>query len=512
MKLEERVDRMYERILDLSRKSNNREREKSVVHFLEQLKSYGINYQSHSIPWWMVRTTNRNYDVLVPGELDDEILFIAHYDSFALLRAPGADDNASGVALLEEMLLQDIASKPRYTHRYVFSGSEECGHLMFYSMLALLGASFVVPYSAAFLLPFFCVKLGTTGSAEYAKSCFKTMHLKKLKAVLAIDSVGSGDCFVIPRYPVSASLAGSIIPYKRAARLDKIIKKSAWELGYKTKDFLLGGTTDHVSFIEKVPALTILLDKAGKSSPVIVGGKLHTSSDSIEMIEKDSLAAALSVVQRVVERIEHRVKEREPFKIEDGGFANLYRICDGSENFVLCLRKGNKDGQHPVNSVYLCDAKLEGKKARVGRLRFLDWGVERTLDEEVSLLFSDAQRLKVSSIELGRGIVFKRDKRIGQLLNKYLCRISAAVGHIAEKYQVPVLGATALCAAASSSLIVGKLALSCGLGLNFFYPLSLAIAFAGYFPFIKYGLPGLAGLAKAESRYAELSALSRLLR
>ena len=76
----------------------------------------------------MVRTTDCNFIVTVPGRVPKSIALVAHYDTWAGFskKAPGADDNTSGEEVLKQYLLRDFLadSPPPLTHVYLFAGSE----------------------------------------------------------------------------------------------------------------------------------------------------------------------------------------------------------------------------------------------------------------------------------------------------------------------------------------------------------------------------------------------------
>ncbi len=71
-----------------------------------------------------VRTTRWNYLFTVPGESEDRVDLVAHYDTW---RGPGADDNTTGEEILKQYLLADLraARRPALTHTYFMAGSEE---------------------------------------------------------------------------------------------------------------------------------------------------------------------------------------------------------------------------------------------------------------------------------------------------------------------------------------------------------------------------------------------------
>jgi hypothetical protein len=67
---------------------------------------------------------NTNIMVTQPGKREAALLLCAHFDTVE--KSPGADDNASGVAVLLEV---EIPSSPEYTIILVFFTGEECGLL-----------------------------------------------------------------------------------------------------------------------------------------------------------------------------------------------------------------------------------------------------------------------------------------------------------------------------------------------------------------------------------------------
>ena len=73
------------------------------------------------------KSTSHNVAAYLKGEIDDEIVITAHYDSVPLSK--GIYDNLSGsIAILA--ILEDLAKKEhRYSLRFVFCGSEERGLL-----------------------------------------------------------------------------------------------------------------------------------------------------------------------------------------------------------------------------------------------------------------------------------------------------------------------------------------------------------------------------------------------
>ncbi|MFW9935515.1 MAG: M20/M25/M40 family metallo-hydrolase, partial [Candidatus Thorarchaeota archaeon] len=69
---------------------------------------------------------SESYNILgeIPGEEPDVILLSAHYDTAPY--SPGAADNAGGTAILLELARIFADSNPRWTLRFLATGSEEC--------------------------------------------------------------------------------------------------------------------------------------------------------------------------------------------------------------------------------------------------------------------------------------------------------------------------------------------------------------------------------------------------
>ncbi|MFX1577731.1 MAG: M28 family metallopeptidase [Promethearchaeota archaeon] len=69
---------------------------------------------------------SESYNILgeIPGEEPDVILLSAHYDTAPY--SPGAADNAGGTAILLELARIFANSNPRWTLRFLATGSEEC--------------------------------------------------------------------------------------------------------------------------------------------------------------------------------------------------------------------------------------------------------------------------------------------------------------------------------------------------------------------------------------------------
>jgi hypothetical protein len=86
--------------------------EEEAAHYLKRiLQQKGLSPEYHT-----------NVTAVIQGKKEESFLFCAHFDTVAT--SPGADDNASGVAVLLEL---DIPENPQYTPILAFFTGEEKG-------------------------------------------------------------------------------------------------------------------------------------------------------------------------------------------------------------------------------------------------------------------------------------------------------------------------------------------------------------------------------------------------
>jgi hypothetical protein len=145
------------------------------------------------------RTTGYNYVFTVPGDTQERLVLVAHYDTW---RGPGADDNTTGEEIVKQYLIEDLrsAKRPTLTHVYILAGSEECGLIGFASQVVLgvsLGLANIALSHGLFgmaalglaLAPLAGFRFGVSGSREYVAG-LSAAELALVKSVVAVDSVG----------------------------------------------------------------------------------------------------------------------------------------------------------------------------------------------------------------------------------------------------------------------------------------------------------------------------------
>src|SRR5205823_7615088 len=195
---------------ELSPESRNEGNERQVEEFIARLRAeFGdrVVIERQRLSAWAVRTTRWNYLFTVPGESDDRIVLVAHYDTW---RGPGADDNTTGEEILKQYLIADLraARRPALTHTYFLAGSEECGLIGLTSQLllalglqaanlALTQQNWLYAGVALALAPLAGYRFGVSGSREYVKT-LSTEELRRIRGVVSVDSVGEGRLY-IPR-------------------------------------------------------------------------------------------------------------------------------------------------------------------------------------------------------------------------------------------------------------------------------------------------------------------------
>ena len=357
---------------------------------------------------WAVRTTRWNYLFTVPGDSAECVVLVAHYDTW---RGPGADDNTTGEEILKQYLLADLGAprRPALTHVYFLAGSEECGLVGLFSQvllsLGMLAGNVALTYRdwgmlaiAIALLPVASYRFGVSGSREYVRTLHED-ELRRIRAVVSIDSVGEGRLY-IPRGTMGADFLRVLIPFGDYDSLNDLLEEAAHLHGIKYNNFLAGGTTDHVSFLEVhnglwarlraavsrsdapflIPASALVAMRPGKASPIVFGGKIHTPNDTPDRVYAEPLRETLLVLDYFLHRIDGGTRVGAPRWLDDFHYARLFRVDAGH---VLALKDAVEPNRRNVNGVYGATATIEGNHAHVRVGGLLGWGVETRLRDEV---------------------------------------------------------------------------------------------------------------------------------
>ncbi|MBI4610511.1 MAG: M28 family peptidase [Candidatus Rokubacteria bacterium] len=395
---------------------------------------------------WAVRTTRWNFIFTVPGESPDIFLLVAHYDTW---RGPGADDNTTGEEILKQYLLADLrdSQRPGLTHVYFLAGSEECGLIGLLSQLlvalglnvgvqALQQQSFWLLGLALALCPLASYRFGVAGSREYVRA-LSSEELERIRAVVSIDSVGEGRLF-IPRSTLGADFIRALVPFGDYDAFTDVLEEGAHLHGIKYNNYLAGGTTDHLSFLEvnnglwaratqglrrewarltgghyraarQIPASALVAMQPGKASPLVFGGKLHTPQDIPERVHDQPLMDALLVTDYLFHIVEGGERVREPRDLNEFHYARVYEVArPGRRAYWLALRDAVEPNRRNLNAVYGAAAVVDEvrKEATVDVGEIVGWGVDTRLREDVAELAAAAgyryKRVRIDRLTVRR--------------------------------------------------------------------------------------------------------------
>ena len=406
---------------ELSPESRNEGNERQVEEFIARLRvEFGdrVVIERQRLSAWAVRTTRWNYLFTVPGESVDRIVLVAHYDTW---RGPGADDNTTGEEILKQYLLADLraARRPALTHTYFLAGSEECGLVGLSSQillalglqaanLALTQQDWLYAIVAVALAPLAGYRFGVSGSREYVKT-LSPDELRRIRGVVSVDSVGEGRLY-IPRGTLGADFLHVLIPFGDYDSINDLLEEGAHLHGIKYNNYLAGGTTDHVSFLEvnnglwvrlreslrrlaarlahrpyapplRIPATALVAMVPGKASPLVFGGKIHTPNDTPDRVYAQPLRETLLILDYFFHRLEGGDRVGEPRHLDEFHYARLYRTNDGH---LLVLKDAVEPNRRNVNGVYRVTARVEGKGAVARVQALVGWGVETRLRDQVA--------------------------------------------------------------------------------------------------------------------------------
>ncbi len=419
-----------------------------------------------------VRTTRWNYLFTVPGASEDRVVLVAHYDTW---RGPGADDNTTGEEILKQYLLADLRAgrRPALTHTYFMAGSEECGLVGLTSQillalglqaanLALTQQDWLYGALAVALAPLASYRFGVSGSREYVKT-LSPDELRRIRGVVSIDSVGDGRLY-IPRGTMGADFLHVLIPFGDYDSINDLLEEAAHLHGIKYNNFLAGGTTDHVSFLEvnnglwsrardvvrraaarltgrrytpplRIPATALVAMVPGKASPIVFGGKIHTPRDTPDRVYPEPLRETLLILDYFFHRLEGGTRVGEPRFLDEFHYARLYRAGDGH---LLALKDAVEHNRRNVNGVYRVKATIDGARAVAHVQEMVGWGVETRLRDQVAdtcaRLGLSWERERIAQLEVigdGTRLHFARKlgpwRRLAQLYHRAVAACQAVV-------------------------------------------------------------------------------------
>jgi len=201
---------------------------------------------------------SRNVIGRLEGTSPETIVVAAHHDS-ASDSIPGANDDASGVAVLIETA-RAVALRPhRLTYLFISFCAEEEG---------LLGSRFFVEQE----------------------------DLSHVKAMIALELVGRGELLVapVPR-PPSLWSQKLLLKAARETRVQGIASRPLWTLAPRFLD--LPFSSDHEPFLDRnIPAFLLL--------GTYPAWTYHTVEDSVSGVRGKSLGRAVQVVDRILQDLD----------------------------------------------------------------------------------------------------------------------------------------------------------------------------------------------------------------
>lgn len=398
---------------------------------------------------WALRTTRWNYVFTIPGERQENFLLVAHYDTW---RGPGADDNTTGEEILKQYLLADLRAdeRPRLTHTYFLAGSEECGLVGLFSQLLLAGGIIAGLQAvqqgnwwlfavALALCPLASYRFGVSGSREYVRA-LSAEELDAIATVISVDSVGEGRLY-IPRSTLGADFIRALIPFGDYDAFTDVLEEGAHLHGIKYNNYIAGGTTDHLSFLEvnnglwvrtwetfrrawawlagqdyhaprRIPASALVAMLPGKASPVVFGGKIHTPRDVPERVYPEPLRESLLILDYVFHVAEGGVQARRPRGIDEFHYARLYEISagrGGKPEYWLALKDALEPNRRNLNGVFRVQAEIDlAAKTATARVQEpVGWGVDTRLRDDVGELCRARdkmyRRVKIDSLRVVDG-------------------------------------------------------------------------------------------------------------
>jgi hypothetical protein len=417
-------DEFAGRVLEIARPPASQHQERAAAEFVEQAlgdSAPRVIVERQKLPLMARRTTEYNYIFTVPGERPERLILVAHYDTW---RGPGADDNTTGEEITKQYLVTDLraSARPPHTHTYILAGSEECGLIGFSSQvllalgiglanIALTKGILAVTALGLAIVPLANFRFGVSGSREYVRSLSRE-EMALMESVISVDSVGEGRMY-IPESSLGADFVRAFVPFPGYDALNDILEEAAHLNKVRYNNFIAGGTTDHISFLEvnstfrdrlgdilgcprwlgchrhgtrKIPASALVALTPGKASPIVFGGKIHTPNDTPDRVYPGPLGDALRILDYWYYVMQGGARIAEPREPGDFHYAQLFRVhlSAGDEEYWLAMKDAVEPNRRNINGLYRADAEISGRRAVCRNLRALDWGVETELRTEVA--------------------------------------------------------------------------------------------------------------------------------
>ena len=196
--------------------------------------------------------TSQNVIFDLPGDIDGQIVFTAHYDSTSL--SQGAYDNMSGCVGLLGMAQYFLENPHRYSLRFIFCGSEERGLL---------------------------------GSKAYCEA--HADELGKIALVINLDMIGS----IMGKFIACATSEMALVNYVSYLGLEK---------GFQVKAYQDVYSSDSTPFADKgVPAISFARSAGGNLAPI------HNRYDTAAVLKTEQMQKDIDFITVFASRMANSV-------------------------------------------------------------------------------------------------------------------------------------------------------------------------------------------------------------
>ncbi len=245
------------------RKSGTYADGRAIEYIAREMEAAGLSVTRQAVPVATFNEEERSigsWNLIgeLTGATRDTIVLAAHHDS-RNAAVPGANDDASGVAVLLEVA-RAVARRPhRLTYRFISFCAEEEG---------LLGSRFYVEHG----------------------------DLSPVRVMIALEMVGRGELLVGPvPEPPTLWAQGLLLHAAQETGARGVVARPLWSLAPRFLD--LPFNADHEAFLErKIPAFLVL--------GTFPAWAYHTTEDGVNGVRPEALDRAVRVVGRILQDLD----------------------------------------------------------------------------------------------------------------------------------------------------------------------------------------------------------------
>ena len=245
------------------RKTGSDAERRAIEYIAREMESAGLSVARQEVaiaPYDEGERSVGSWNVIgeLPGAARDTIILAAHHDTHGA-SVPGANDDASGVAVLLEVARATARRPHRLTYLFISFCAEEEGLL---------------------------------GSRDFVQK----NDLSPVRAMIALELVGRGELLVGPvPEPPSLWAQALLLRSARETGARGVVARPLWTLAPRFLD--LPFSADHQAFQErKVPAFLVL--------GTFPGWTYHTVEDGVNSVRPEALERAARVVDRMLQDLE----------------------------------------------------------------------------------------------------------------------------------------------------------------------------------------------------------------